>query len=162
MSNNALVIVESERFRGPVKCYFCSASRPKSSDQAMKKYLTVLPFILLCLIVAFAWYTIIVNHYSLAIKNIAALVFILINLPLYFFRHTAARITTGLILLLAACSAIQLTVDVFTNQLYYRYRCAEDKHTAYPLAVFLSPGILLYRKCVISTHVVARGNCLVQ
>jgi len=86
--------------------------RGQRSDH--EKYLAVTPFIILCLVVAAGWCTIVIDHYSPAIKNIAALVLILINLPLYFVRHTAARITTGVILLLATFSAIQLTVEVAT------------------------------------------------
>jgi hypothetical protein len=87
---------------------------------SIKKIFSIVPFLVASVVISFNWYVLIVEGYFLTSKHIFALVLIVLNLMVYFWRYKLALLLTGVILFLSTFDLISFTVTVTRNSYFVR------------------------------------------
>lgn len=84
----------------------------------MKKYLKLIPFAIVCLLVCYTWFIILTTNKVASWKHNAALAIVSINLVLYFIRFSFGLLITGVLLLLATFNIISLLPETASTSYF--------------------------------------------
>jgi len=79
------------------------------------KIVRVIPFLTIIVIVAYTWFQILTTEYTAMWRHYVALVLILINAALYFWKYNQAIIVTGIILLLGTFNLLSFFTIIHTS-----------------------------------------------
>ena len=88
-----------------------------------------MPYLLTVIVLIYTWSVIVTTDYYATLKHQIALILVLINLGIYFFKFDYGIVFTGILLLLATFNFIALFPDIVSSSYFIRIA---DKEIATP------------------------------
>ena len=85
-----------------------------------KNIITVIPFIIICVITAYTWGIILHEGYTFSCKQLVTALLLFFNLMIYFVNQRLALLITGLILVLLTFCMISMTLTTKENNYFLR------------------------------------------
>jgi hypothetical protein len=86
----------------------------------ISKFIHIIPYLIICIILVYTWYTIITSDYYATTKHQIALGIAIINLFIYLLRFKFGVIVSGLLLFFAAFNFIALFPNIVTSSYFIR------------------------------------------
>lgn len=90
-----------------------------------RKILYIIPFVLLSGILAYTWYVLILNNYSLSSKHIIGLALFIVNAVAYLFKLKYGVYLTCIYLVLASFNIVAFFPEISSSSYYIRFRETE-------------------------------------